>query len=82
MFMRLIKGSLAGLVLVRHPSDMPAAPFAHGGRGGGGGGHGGGAAVTDLAGEVVDTNRHECARHRPRSVQNSRTLGDIGCVQL
>src|SRR5260370_25247040 len=41
LFMRLIKGSLAGLVLVGILAMMPAAAFAHGG-GGGGGGHGGG----------------------------------------
>ena len=41
LFMRLIKGSLAGLVLVGIQAMMPAAAFAHGG-GGGGGGHGGG----------------------------------------
>ena len=40
--MRLIKGSLAGLVLAGILAMMPAAAFAHGGGGGGGGGHGGG----------------------------------------
>jgi hypothetical protein len=40
--MRLIKGSLAGLVLAGILTMMPAAAFAHGGGGGGGGGHGGG----------------------------------------
>jgi Putative peptidoglycan binding domain len=39
--MRLIKGSLAGLVLAGILAMMPASAFAHGG-GGGGGGHGGG----------------------------------------
>jgi len=40
--MRLIKGSLAGLVLSGILAMMPAAAFAHGGggHGGGGGGHG------------------------------------------
>ncbi len=42
LFMRLIKGSLAGLVLTGILALMPAAAFAHGGGGGGGGGHGGG----------------------------------------
>src|ERR1700731_485214 len=43
LFMRLIKGSLAGLVLDGILAMMPAAAFAHGGGGGGGGGgHGGG----------------------------------------
>jgi Putative peptidoglycan binding domain len=41
-FMRLIKGSLAGLALAGILAMMPAAAFAHGGGGGGGGGHGGG----------------------------------------
>jgi hypothetical protein len=49
--MRLIKGSLAGLVLTGILAMMPAAAFAHGGGGGGGGGHGGEVAVT----EVEDT---------------------------
>jgi hypothetical protein len=41
LFMRLIKGFLAGLVLAGIPVIMPAAAFAHGaGHGGGGGGHG------------------------------------------
>jgi hypothetical protein len=41
LFMRLIKGFLAGLVLAGIPAIMPAAAFAHGaGHGGGGGGHG------------------------------------------
>jgi Putative peptidoglycan binding domain len=40
LFMRLIKGSFAGLVLAGILAMMPAAAFAHGG--GGGGGHGGG----------------------------------------
>jgi Putative peptidoglycan binding domain len=40
--MRLIKGSLAGLVLAGILALMPASAFAHGGGGGGGGGHGGG----------------------------------------
>jgi hypothetical protein len=40
--MRLIKGSLAGLVLAGILAIVPAAAFAHGGGGGGGGGHGGG----------------------------------------
>jgi hypothetical protein len=41
--MRLIKGSLAGLVLAGVLAMMPASAFAHGGGGGGGGGgHGGG----------------------------------------
>ena len=40
--MRLIKGSLGGLVLAGVLAIMPAAVFAHGGAGGGGGGHGGG----------------------------------------
>src|SRR6202011_61007 len=41
--MRLIKGSLAGLVLAGILAMMPAAAFAHGGEGGGRvGGHGGG----------------------------------------
>jgi hypothetical protein len=39
--MRLIKGSLAGLVLTGILGIVPAAAFAHGGGGGGGGGHGG-----------------------------------------
>jgi hypothetical protein len=39
LFMRLIKGSLAGLVLAGILAILPAAAFAHGG-GGGGGGHG------------------------------------------
>jgi hypothetical protein len=38
--MRLIKGSLTGLVLAGILAMMPAAAFAHGGGGGGGGGHG------------------------------------------
>src|SRR6266436_8356510 len=43
LFMRLINGSLAGLVLAGILAMMPAAAFAHGGGGGGGGGgHGGG----------------------------------------
>src|SRR6266436_9346847 len=43
LFMRLIKGSFAGLVLAGILAMMPAAAFAHGGGGGGGGGgHGGG----------------------------------------
>src|SRR6266436_410460 len=42
LFMRLIKGSRAGLVLTGILALMPAAAFAHGGGGGGGGGHGGG----------------------------------------
>src|SRR6266436_5886971 len=42
LFMRLIKGSLAGLILAGILAMMPAAAFAHGGGGGGGGGHGGG----------------------------------------
>jgi hypothetical protein len=40
--MRLIKGSLAGLVLTSILAIVPAAALAHGGGGGGGGGHGGG----------------------------------------
>ena len=40
--MRLMKSSLAGLVLAGILTMMPAAAFAHGGGGGGGGGHGGG----------------------------------------
>ena len=40
--MRLIKGSLAGLVLAGILAMMPPSTFAHGGGGGGGGGHGGG----------------------------------------
>ena len=40
--MRLVKGSLAGLVLTGILAIVPAAAFAHGGGGGGGGGHGGG----------------------------------------
>src|SRR5271167_1841106 len=40
--MRLVKGSLAGLVMAGIIAMMPAAAFAHGGGGGGGGGHGGG----------------------------------------
>jgi hypothetical protein len=40
--MRLVKGSLAGLVLTGILAIVPAAVFAHGGGGGGGGGHGGG----------------------------------------
>jgi hypothetical protein len=41
LFMRLIKGFLAGLVLAGIPAIMPAAAFADGaGHGGGGGGHG------------------------------------------
>jgi hypothetical protein len=39
--MRLIKGSLAGVVLTGILALVPAAAFAHGGGGGGGGGHGG-----------------------------------------
>jgi hypothetical protein len=39
--MRLIKGSLAGLVLTGILAVAPAAAFAHGGGGGGGGSHGG-----------------------------------------
>ena len=39
LFMRLIKGFLAGLVLAGIPAMMPAAAFAHGGGGGGEGGH-------------------------------------------
>jgi Putative peptidoglycan binding domain len=43
LFMRLIKGSLAGLVLAGILALAPTAAFAHGGGGGGGGGgHGGG----------------------------------------
>jgi hypothetical protein len=42
LYMRLIKSSLAGLVLAGILAMMPAAAFAHGGGGGGGGGHGGG----------------------------------------
>jgi hypothetical protein len=42
LFMRLIKGSLAGLVLAGILPMMPAAAFAHGGGGGGHGGGGGG----------------------------------------
>src|ERR1700686_5262151 len=42
LFMRLVKGSLAGLVMAGILAMMPAAAFAHGGGGGGGGGHGGG----------------------------------------
>ena len=38
--MRLIKGSLTGLVLAGILALMPATAFAHGGGGGGGGGHG------------------------------------------
>jgi hypothetical protein len=41
LFMRLIKGSLAGLVLAGILAMMPAAAFAHGGGGGGGHGFGG-----------------------------------------
>src|ERR1700719_1342814 len=41
LFMRSIKGSLAGLILTGILAIVPAAAFAHGG-GGGGGGHGGG----------------------------------------
>ena len=47
--MRLIKGSLAGLVLAGILAMMPAATFAHGGGGGGGGGvhgFGGGGGVS------------------------------------
>jgi Putative peptidoglycan binding domain len=40
--MRLIKGSLAGLVLTGILAIVPAAALAHGGGGGGGGDHGGG----------------------------------------
>src|SRR3984893_6404019 len=39
LFMRSIKGSLAGLILTGILAIVPAAAFAHGG-GGGGGGHG------------------------------------------
>jgi len=42
LFMKLINGSLAGLVLAGILAIVPAAAFAHGGGGGGGGGHGGG----------------------------------------
>src|SRR5580700_9038408 len=42
LFMRLVKGSLAGLVLTGILAIVPAAAFAHGGGGGGGGGNGGG----------------------------------------
>jgi len=38
LFMRLLKGFLAGLVLAGIPAMMPAPAFAHGGGGGGGGG--------------------------------------------
>src|ERR1700732_5412200 len=38
--MRLIKGSLAGLILAGILAMLPAAAFAHGGEGGGGGGGG------------------------------------------
>jgi hypothetical protein len=40
--MRLVKGSLAGLVMAGILAMMPATAFAHGGGGGGNGGHGGG----------------------------------------
>ncbi len=40
--MKLVKGSVAGLVLAGILAIVPAAAFAHGGGGGGGGGHGGG----------------------------------------
>jgi Putative peptidoglycan binding domain len=42
LFMRLIKGSLAGLVLTGILAIVPAAAFAHGGGGSGGGSQGGG----------------------------------------
>ena len=45
--MRLLKSSLAGLLLTGILAMMPAAAFAHGGRGGGGGG-----GHTDLVGEA------------------------------
>ena len=48
--MRLIKGSLAGLVLNGILAIGPAAAFAHGGGGGGGGGHGGGGGGHGLGG--------------------------------
>jgi hypothetical protein len=48
--MRLIKGSLAGLVLAGILAIVPAAAFAHGGGGGGGGGHGGGGGGHGLGG--------------------------------
>ena len=50
--MRLIKGFLAGLVLVGILAMMPAAAFAHGG-GGGEAVMVGEAAVTDLAGDFM-----------------------------
>jgi putative peptidoglycan binding protein len=48
--MRLIKGSLAGLVLTGILAIVPAAAFAHGGGGGGGGGHVGGGGGHGLGG--------------------------------
>ena len=48
--MRLIKGSLAGVVLASILAIVPAAAFAHGGGGGGGGGHGGGGGGHGLGG--------------------------------
>src|ERR1700693_555520 len=48
--MRLIKGSLASLVLTGILAIVPAAAFAHGGGGGGGGGDGGGGGGPGLGG--------------------------------
>jgi Putative peptidoglycan binding domain len=48
--MRIIEGSLAGLVLTGVLAIAPAAAFAHGGGGGGGGGHGGGGGGHGLGG--------------------------------
>jgi hypothetical protein len=52
LFMRLVKGSLAGLLLTGILATMPAAAFAHGGEGGGHGfgGRGGGHAFVDDGG--------------------------------
>jgi hypothetical protein len=75
--MRLIKGSLAGLVLTGILAIVPAAAFAHGGGRGG-------ASVTALAGEVQDTVLSGVVMHLADSqaVAFVRDSGGCGCLPL
>jgi hypothetical protein len=77
--MRLIKGSLVGLVLTGILAIVPAAAFAHGGGGGGGGVMAGKAAVTDLVGEVEDTLLSGLVMHLADSQAVALVRDSAGC---
>ncbi len=74
LFMRLIKGSLAGLVLTGILAIVPAAAFAHGGGGGGE------ASVTALAGEVRDTLLSGVVMHLADSQAVALVRDSGGCA--